>query len=98
MIAFSGLAREGGRRRAGDAENPCMLTTMAEENNTSVGEALSWASRLIAIGILMFLPAVAGNWADARLGTSWLGLTGLVAGFVLGLVGLVRITAGRGRR
>ena len=75
-----------------------MLTTMAEENNTSVGEALSWASRLIAIGILMFLPAVAGNWADARLGTSWLGLAGLVAGFVLGLVGLVRITAGWGRR
>ena len=75
-----------------------MLTTMAGENNTSVGEALSSASRLIAIGILMFLPAVAGNWADARLGTSWLGLAGLVAGFVLGLVGLVRITAGRGRR
>jgi hypothetical protein len=75
-----------------------MLIMMVRENNTSVGEALSWASRLIAIGVLMFLPAVAGNWADAQLGTSWLGLAGLVAGFVLGLVGLVRITAGRGRR
>jgi hypothetical protein len=54
-----------------------------------------WASRIIAVGIAMFLPAVAGNWLDARLGTWFLGLTGLVLGFVLGLSWLVQL---RGRK
>jgi len=35
----------------------------------------------MAIGLLMFLPGVAGSWLDARLGTSLLG----PAGFVVGL-------------
>jgi hypothetical protein len=56
-----------------------------------IGEALTWASRIIAVGIAMFLPAVAGNWADERLGTGFLGPVGLVAGFIIGLAWLVRI-------
>lgn len=50
-----------------------------------------WASRIIAVGLAMFMPAVAGNWFDSRLGTHVLGMTGLVLGFILGLAWLVQI-------
>ena len=69
-----------------------------ERSGSAVGEALAWASRIIAVGIAMFLPAVAGGWLDARLGTAVLGPVGLLLGFVAGLVWLVRMTAGRGRQ
>ena len=62
------------------------------EQGSPVGEALAWASRIIAIGIAMFLPAVAGNWLDSRLGTGFLGLAGLVLGFVLGLTWLAQLS------
>ena len=56
-----------------------------------VGDAIAWASRIIAIGLAMFLPAVAGNWLDARFHTRFLGPIGLVLGFVLGLAWLVQL-------
>jgi hypothetical protein len=55
-------------------------------------EVVARASRIIAIGIAMFLPAVAGNWLDSRLGTGVLGMAGLVLGFVLGLTWLVQLS------
>lgn len=61
----------------------------------SVGEALTWASRIIAMGCLMFLPAVAGNWADGRLGTRFLAPLGLVVGFVTGLSWLIQVARRR---
>jgi uncharacterized membrane protein YgdD (TMEM256/DUF423 family) len=60
-----------------------------------VGEALAWASRIMAIGLAMFLPSVAGRWLDARLGTTFLAPAGLVMGFVTGLAWLVNL---RGRQ
>lgn len=71
---------------------------MARGTNSSIGEAISWASRLIAVGIIMFLPAVAGGWADSQLGTSWLAACGLAAGFGVGLFWLLRLAAGREKR
>jgi hypothetical protein len=62
------------------------------DQESPVGEAMAWASRIIAIGIAMFLPAVAGNWLDGRLGTGFLGMAGLVLGFVLGLTWLVQLS------
>ncbi|MFN9367234.1 MAG: hypothetical protein ACK6CT_00485 [Planctomycetia bacterium] len=62
-----------------------------------VGEALAWASRIIAMGCVMFLPAVAGNWLDTRMGTGFLAPLGLVAGFVAGLSWLVQLSQ-RSRR
>lgn len=56
-----------------------------------VGEALAWASRIMAIGLAMFLPAVAGGWLDARLGLRFCGPAGLVLGFAAGLTWLVRL-------
>jgi hypothetical protein len=56
-----------------------------------IGEAVVWVSRITAIGLAMFLPGVAGGWLDARLGTSFFGLTGLVLGFSAGLAWLVQL-------
>jgi len=56
-----------------------------------VGEALAWASRIMAIGLAMFLPAVIGGAIDARLGTRVCGPVGLVLGFIAGIAWLVRI-------
>lgn len=52
---------------------------------------MAWAARIIAIGVAMFLPAVAGGWLDARLGTAFLAPTGLVLGVVSGLAWLVHL-------
>jgi hypothetical protein len=56
-----------------------------------IGDALVWSSRIMALGLMMFLPGVAGNWLDARLGTRFLGPVGLVLGFAVVLVLLVQI-------
>jgi uncharacterized membrane protein len=65
---------------------------MADQQPRSpVGEAMVWASRIMAMGLAMFLPAVAGTWLDGRLGTTFLGLIGLVIGFVAGISWLVQL-------
>jgi hypothetical protein len=56
-----------------------------------VGEAMTWAARIMAIGLVMFLPAVAGGWLDERFGTSFLAAVGLVVGFVTGLTWLIQL-------
>jgi len=63
----------------------------AEEAGSPVGDAFAWASRILAIGLGMFLPAVGGHWLDDRLGTRFLGGVGLVFGFTAALVWLVQI-------
>jgi hypothetical protein len=50
----------------------------------------------MAIGLTMFLPGLAGNWLDARLGTRILGPLGFVVGFGTALAWLVSL--GRTRR
>lgn len=59
--------------------------------HSPVGEAMVWASRIMAIGLTMFLPGVAGNWLDARLGTQLLGPAGLVIGFSTGIFWLAQL-------
>ena len=88
--------QESGRRRFPHLQS--MTTPQHRESHehheqgSPVGEAMAWASRIIAIGIAMFLPAVAGNWLDSQLGTGFLGMAGLVLGFVLGLTWLVQLS------
>lgn len=60
-----------------------------------VGEALTWASRIMSVGMAMFLPSVIGGWLDERLGTEVLAAIGLVLGFLAGLTWLVRMTVGQ---
>lgn len=63
----------------------------SRQQRSPIGEALALSSRIMAVGLAMFLPAVAGSGLDGRLGTSFFGLIGLVAGFVLGLWWLVHL-------
>ena len=65
-------------------------------SGSPVGEALAWASRIIAIGLVMFLPGVAGGWLDARFGTIWISPSGFVIGFATALAWLASL--GRGRK
>lgn len=51
-------------------------------------------SRITALGLVMFLPAVAGGWLDRRLGIAALAPVGLVLGFATGLFWLVRLARG----
>jgi hypothetical protein len=60
-------------------------------SETPIGEAMGWASRIMAIGLAMFLPGVAGGWLDGRLGTTWIGPTGFVLGFSAALAALVSL-------
>lgn len=72
---------------------------MSRDSHVSpIGEALGWVSRIMAIGLTMFLPGVAGNWLDARLGTSFLGPLGLAAGFSVAILSLARLRAERERQ
>jgi hypothetical protein len=61
-----------------------------DSQRSPVGAALVWASRIMAVGLVMFLPAVAGTWLDGRLGTAVLGLAGLAIGFAAGLAWIVQ--------
>jgi len=67
-----------------------------EPRESPVGDAFAWASQIIAIGLTMFLPGVAGGWLDARLGTRWIGPAGFVLGFTGALAWLASL--GRGKR
>lgn len=60
-------------------------------SGSPIGEALAWASRIIAIGLTMFLPGVAGGWLDERLGTRFIGPAGFVVGFVAALAWLASL-------
>ena len=62
-------------------------------SNAPIGEALGWASRIIAAGVVMVLPVIAGRWGDERLGSRFLAPIGLVVGFVAGLGWIVRMAA-----
>jgi len=56
-----------------------------------IGEAMAWVSRIMAIGLTMFLPGVAGSWIDARLGTRFVGPLGFAVGLGTALVWLVQL-------
>jgi hypothetical protein len=90
-------AAAGGLAVLGQPARGYSLGMPRERSGSAIGEALSWAARIMAVGLAMFLPAVAGGWLDARLGTAFLGPLGLVLGFVAGLAWLVRMATG-GRR
>ena len=71
---------------------------MARDSDVSpVGEAMVWVSRIMAIGLTMFLPGVAGGWLDVRFGTGFIGPLGFVAGLGLAIFSLTRLKSRRGR-
>jgi hypothetical protein len=63
-----------------------------------IGDAIAWASRIMAIGLAMFLPGVAGGWLDERLGLRVLGPAGFVLGFAAGITWLAQLGQSRRRQ
>jgi len=65
-----------------------------------LAEAMEWASLITAVSLMMALPAAAGAWADARLGTTpWLVLAGALLGIGAGMTHLfARLSEPRGTR
>jgi MFS family permease len=59
-----------------------------------VGEAMAWATRIMAIGLAMFIPGVVGGWLDDRFGLRLLGPLGFVLGFAAALTWLTQLAAG----
>jgi len=62
------------------------------QTTSPVGEGLVWTSRIMAIGLSMFLPGVAGTWLDDRFGWQAFGPLGFLLGFLAALVWLTRLT------
>ena len=57
-----------------------------------MAQALVWISRITTVGLEMALPAIAGQWLDSKLQTSFLGVVGLVFGVVAGFWHLMVMT------
>jgi len=66
-------------------------TPHKHDSGSPVGEGMVWASRIMAIGLAMFLPGVIGGWLDARWGTRLLGPAGFVLGLITALAWLVQL-------
>ncbi|MDR3635079.1 MAG: AtpZ/AtpI family protein [Isosphaeraceae bacterium] len=59
-------------------------------SNLSVG--IEWASRVSTVGLEFALPPLAGAYCDHRAGTTpWLTLLGVVLGFAVGMMHILRI-------
>ena len=54
--------------------------------------AMQWVSRIMAAGLMMVLPGLAGQWLDGRLGTSFIVLVGFAAGIWFSIAYLIAIT------
>jgi hypothetical protein len=57
-----------------------------------------WSSRIMALGLVMFLPGVAGTWLDTRLGTRFLGPAGFILGVSVAIFRLTQLTRQPERR
>lgn len=79
------------RRRARPRGLGYSRTMVRDSGVSPIGEAMVWVSRIMAIGLTMFLPGVGGGWLDARLGTTFLGPLGFTAGLGLAVLALVRL-------
>ena len=62
------------------------------ERPSPAAEAMEWVSRILAAAVMMFLPGLAGQWLDKRLGTGFLALAGLAIGVVSGFAYLLAVT------
>jgi hypothetical protein len=54
--------------------------------------ALEWVARIVAVGLEMVLPGLAGQWLDQRWGTSYMAFLGFTFGIVVGIWHLIAMT------
>ena len=68
---------------------------MTEPQISPIGAAFTWVGRITAIGLVMVLPGITGDWLDQQLDTTILEPVGFLLGFVLGLTSVVRLAAAK---
>lgn len=62
------------------------------EERPPLAVAVEWVAKITTIAFEFFLPGLAGQWADQRWGTKFLGLLGFGVGLTLGLWHLLKMT------
>jgi hypothetical protein len=65
---------------------------VAEPPDHPMAVAMQWVARIFAAALMMFLPGVAGQWLDGKLGTGFIGPAGFVIGLVGGMMYLISAT------
>ncbi|NOY40345.1 MAG: hypothetical protein GXP26_00725 [Planctomycetes bacterium] len=71
---------------------------MAEPNSPHpMAAAMQWVARIMAAGMMMVLPGLAGQWLDQRLQTSFLVLVGFAVGLTSSMAYLLAITKANNR-
>ena len=65
---------------------------MSPEPLNPMAAAVQWVGRIVAVGLEMVLPGLAGQWLDGRFGTSFCALLGFAFGVVAGVWHLVVMT------
>lgn len=68
----------------------------APENRPPMAVAVEWVAKITTVSFEFFLPGLAGQWADHRWGTKFLGLLGFAIGLTLGLWHLLKMTKPEG--
>lgn len=56
---------------------------------SNMSEALTWVSRVLAVGVIMGGCGWLGNLLDSWIGTSFLTIVGFLIGMIIGLAGLI---------
>ena len=54
--------------------------------------AMQWVARIVAAGLMMVLPGLAGQWLDHKLGTAFFALAGFAVGIAGSIAYLISIT------
>ncbi len=64
------------------------------EQRPPIAVAMEWVGRIFVLGIEMVLPGLAGQWLDAKFGTTpWITLVGFGLGLTLAIMHLVFLSA-----
>lgn len=71
---------------------------MQSGDRPPLAEAMEWASRVMAVVLVMVLPGLAGQWLDRRLGTGFLVFVGFAFGLTTGMYYLLVMTGAKSRR
>lgn len=75
------------------------LVLMQSGDRPPLAEAMEWASKVMAIVVVMVLPGLAGQWLDKKLGTGFIVFVGFAFGLTMGMYCLLVMTgAERGGR
>jgi len=60
--------------------------------------AMQWVARIVAAGLMMVLPGLAGQWIDVQLETGFIALLGFALGLTWSMIYLLAVTKSTAKR